>query len=95
VSTNIVRLVRHDGWYISVGTRGNEKNGKISKVVVMGPANDRETDDAEKHVVDYDGTANMVFVADVAGEPHVESRKHIGRCDEALRFHGAEVETCF
>lgn len=64
---------------------------EVANVGIAVEAHNREADQAQDHVKDDDGSAEMVLVTSPAGNEHDDSSESIRRCNEALRSTDGEA----
>ena len=92
LTTEIIGLEGHGSGNVRVGASSDEENTKVAHGRARGPTHDRQTNQAQDHVEDDDGTANVVLVAYVASGEHDNTGKHVGRGNETLRLSDGELE---
>lgn len=90
LAADVIRLVGHGGWDVGVCSGRDEEDTKVACRSALGKAHDGETDDAQQHVDDNDGTTVPVLVTVPSQAEHDETSKRIRWCHETLRR--ADVE---
>lgn len=91
MSADVVSLVGHGGGDICVCAHADEEDAEVADAHVLDPADEREADDGEAGVEGDDGTAEVVLVAEPAGEVHHYACGGVGGRDEALGFGEGEA----
>src|SRR5690242_10830394 len=91
LATDIVRLIRHRRRNIAVSTCGGQEDAKVSDCRRLGKTHDRETDQAEDHVEDDNGSTDLLLVTKPSAAVHDDGGKCIGGCDKTLCFTGGEA----
>lgn len=91
LTTDVVGLERHGRGDVAVGAGSDEEDAKVADVGVGRPAHDGEADEAENHVEDDDGTADVVLVADPGCCEHDNAGESVGGSHETLSLTDAET----
>lgn len=90
LAADVVGLEAHHGGDVRVGAGGDEENAEVAHRGGGVPAHDGQADEGEHHVHDDAGPAEVVLVAEPAGEEHEDAGKGVRGGDETLR--SADVE---
>ena len=92
LAADVVGLVSHGSRYIRVGACRHEEHAKVAHRGIAVPAHDRQADQAEQHIRNYDGPTDVVFVAKPAHAEHPKPGEGVRRGNETLRRANAETE---